>query len=99
LLNEKININLLGQQYTFLTEFSEAGEVADILTRKVAEIEKQLGVESKNLNPFVILALAALHISGDYVELKKKHNGLRQNVADWSSALLKNIDAALKNVG
>jgi cell division protein ZapA (FtsZ GTPase activity inhibitor) len=97
-LEEIITIKLFGQSYTFKAEqeVSNAGEVADLLVLEVDRIKKQLEGQPANMDKLTILALAALNITNGYLELKREHSDLLQEISRRSSSLVKSLEVAVK---
>lgn len=89
-----ITIELFGQQYTFKADadVANADEVAGVLKKEVAALETQLSGRTTVMGKTAIVALAALNITKDYVELQKKHAELLQYFAQKSASLITQIN-------
>ncbi len=97
-MKELITIELFGQKYTFQAEsgVSNARKVADLLASEVTTVENNIAKNGSGMNKITILTLAALNISSDYVELKRKYDELLQHIAARSASLVKMIDSNFK---
>jgi len=96
-LDKFITIELFGQQYTFKAEsgVSDANEVAELLIKEVANVEKQLSENNPKINKVTILTLAALNISSEFIDLKRNYSELMENISERSASLVNMIDVSL----
>ena len=92
-----ITIELFGQQYSFKAEegVPDANEVADLLMKEVANVEKQMSNNNPKVNKVTILTLAALNISSEFVDLKRNYAELTKKISERSASLVKMIDISL----
>ncbi|MFH2065231.1 MAG: cell division protein ZapA [Pseudomonadota bacterium] len=92
-----ITIELFGQQYSFKAESGvpDANEVADLLMKEVANVEKQMSKNTPEINEVTILTLAALNISSEFIDLKRNYSELTKNISERSASLVKMIDVNL----
>ncbi len=92
-----ITIELFGQQYSFKPEssVSNANEVADLLIKEVANVEKQLSKSNPEINKVTILTLAALNISSEFIDLKRNYSELKDKISERSASLANMIDVNL----
>jgi len=90
-LEQFITIELLGQKsiYAVDIEVSEAYKIADCLIKEVAKVERQVTKRHNNLS---ILTIAALNITEEYLNLKKRHNELFLKISESSAELLKKLN-------
>ena len=93
-----ITIELFGEKYSFKAEsgVSNAGEVADLLTKEVASIEEQISANAVNMNKISIVALAALNIISQYTEMKEAHADFVDKLKKRSALLTEKIDVTLQ---
>jgi len=96
-LDNIITIELFGQQYSFKAEegVPDANEVADLLMKEVANVEKQMSNNNPKVNKVTILTLAALNISSEFVDLKRNYAELTKKISERSASLVKMIDISL----
>jgi cell division protein ZapA (FtsZ GTPase activity inhibitor) len=96
-LENIITIELFGQQYSFKAEegVPDANEVADLLMKEVANVEKQMSGKNSKINEITILTLAALNISSEFIDLKRNLSKLKQEISERSASLVKMMDVSL----
>lgn len=90
-----ITIKLLGQPFTFKAEedTSRVEEIADILTKEVGRVEKQVNNNGElHMTKQAILALAALNIAGEYFKIKNNYSDLLMNVSKRNVDLIHQLD-------
>ncbi len=94
-MDQVINIEILGQLFTFKTDSdeSDAGEVAKYVVKSVDQAKKQCAQKAVATDKWAILVLAALNIANDYVELQKKHQSLLQVINQKSTQLLQTLES------
>ena len=97
-MEEIITIELFGQKYSFKADsgVESAGEIADLLTAEVEMVERQVSNQTFGMDKLTILALAALNISSEYVELKRKHAELIDRINERSNSIVHKINAEFK---
>ncbi len=71
---------------------TRAKEVADLLAKEVARVEKQQSNQSSNISELTILMLAALNIANEHMELKRNHSNLLSDVAERTANLIRTLD-------
>lgn len=94
-MEDIVTIQLFGQEYSFKAEsdISNARAVADYLENEVAAVEKQLKDSKARTNKIMVLALAALNISSDFMELRREQTELIQEISERSASLAKKIES------
>ena len=77
-MEKKIDINIFGNKYTFITETesARAKKIGELLEEEVARIESREVQASGTANQNVVLISAALNIINRYYELKDRHSEL-----------------------
>ncbi len=97
-LEQFVTVDVLGQQYTFKTEYDElkAEKVASILVDEVGKIERQVSASSSLKAKQTILILAALNIASKHCELKRKYSKLEKDIMKRSNNLIKSLDIFLR---
>lgn len=97
-MEELITIELFGQMYTFKAEsgVTNAKEVAGFLANEVTKVEQKVESHNKGMNKITILALAAMNISSEYIELKRKYIELLQNISTRSASVVRMVDSNLQ---
>ncbi len=93
-MEQTVTIELFGQPHTFRanSEVTRAKEVADLLAKEVARVEKQQSNQSSNISELTILMLAALNIANEHMELKRNHSNLLSDVAERTANLIRTLD-------
>ncbi len=93
-MEKLITIELLGQPFTFKAEeeASRAEEIADILEKEVARVEKQINNGELHVTKQAILALAALNIAGEYFKIKNNYSDLLMSVSKRTVNLIHQLD-------
>lgn len=92
-----MTIDVLGQPFSFKTDsdLSEARAIADYLTASVGQVKTQCGNQAPTPDKRAILLLAALNITSEYFELKKKHRELLDDLEQRSAHLIDALDTQL----
>ena len=92
-----MTIDVLGQPFSFKTDsdLSEARAIADYLTASVGQVKTQCGNQAPTPDKRAILLLAALNITSEYFELKKKHRELLDDLDQRSAHLIDALDTKL----
>ena len=90
-MEQFITIELFGQKnkYAVDIEVSEAYKIADCLIKEVAKAERQVAQRHNNL---AVLTIAALNITEEHLNLKKKYNELLSKVSERSAELLEKLN-------
>ncbi|MBW1649774.1 MAG: cell division protein ZapA [Deltaproteobacteria bacterium] len=90
-MEQFITIELLGQKsiYAVDIEVSEAYKIVDCLIKEVTKVERQVTKRHSSLS---ILTIAALNITEEYLNLKKRHNELFYQISESSAELLKKLN-------
>ncbi len=92
-----MTIDVLGQPFSFKTDsdLSEARAIADYLTASVGQVKTQCGNQAPTPDKRAILLLAALNITSEYFELKKKHRELLDDLDQRSAHLIDALETKL----
>lgn len=93
-MEQLVTIELFGKPYTFKakSEVKKAKEVADVLVKEVSRIESEQSGESSTTSDLTTLMLAALNIAHQNMELEHNYSKLRQDIAERSAKLIRQID-------
>ncbi len=96
-MEETITIELFGQSFSFKTQIDAetAKEIADLLVREVDSVTQEHTGKTSGMNKLAILTIAAMNIANEYIELKRNHMILLENISSKSASLLKTIDVSL----
>jgi len=97
-LDKIVTIELFGQNYSFKADDNvyDAGEIAELLSQEVANVNEQLTGNSKKMNNIAILTLAALNITSEYIKLRRHHADSVEKISDRSDSLVNMIDVYLQ---
>ncbi len=92
-----MTIDVLGQPFSFKTDsdLSEARAIADYLSASVGQVKTQCGNQAPTPDKRAILLLAALNITSEFFELKKKHRELLDDLDQRSAHLIDALDTKL----
>ncbi len=90
-MEQFITIELLGQKsiYAVDIEVSEAHKIADCLITEISKVKRQVTTRHNNLS---LLTIAALNITEEYLNLKKKYDELFCKISESSAELLKKLN-------
>jgi cell division protein ZapA (FtsZ GTPase activity inhibitor) len=93
-LEQLVTIELFGKPYTFKaeSEVKKAKEVADFLSKEVSRVESQQSGQSSTASDLTTLMLAALNIAHQNMELENNYSKFRQDIAERSAKLIREID-------
>ena len=93
-----MTFDVLGQPFTFKTDsdVSEARAVADFVVKSVDDVQTQCGGQVPTPDKRAILILAALNITSELFEMKKKHQGLLEDINQRSAQLLNTLEAQVQ---
>lgn len=96
-MDQVLTIEILGQPFTIKTDsdVSDAGAVANYVVESVDRARKQCAQKTLAPDKRAILILAALNITNDYFDLKKKHQRLLQDINQRSAHLLHLLESQL----
>ena len=96
-MDQLVTIDVLGQPFSFKTDsdLSEARAIADYLTESVGQVKTQCGNQAPTPDKRAILLLAALNITSEYFELKKKHRELLDDLDKRSAHLIDALETQL----
>ena len=96
-MDQLVTIDVLGQPFSFKTDsdLSEARAIADYLTASVGQVKTQCGNQAPTPDKRAILLLAALNITSEYFELKKKHRELLDDLDQRSAHLIDALETKL----
>jgi cell division protein ZapA (FtsZ GTPase activity inhibitor) len=89
-----VKINLFGRERIFAADTDEelqAQRVADCLSEEIVKVENRTTGFANN--DILILAMAALNIAANYIELKDKYDDLSKKISDKSVNVLKTLDS------
>jgi cell division protein ZapA len=97
-LDQTVTIDLLGQPFTFKTDssLSEAKAVADFFAKSVIDVQTQCGGQVPTPDKRAILILAALNITSELFDLKKKHQGLLEDINQRSAQLINTLETQVQ---
>jgi cell division protein ZapA (FtsZ GTPase activity inhibitor) len=75
LAEQLITIELFGEKFNFKADEGhlKAEEIAEYLKRELENVETQLPTHAAKSNKLAVMALVALNISKQYIELLHKH--------------------------
>jgi len=99
-LDQLITIDCFGKPYTFK---SEAGAVdprlvADCLTEEVQRIEAgHTGKPAEN-SAFIVLLQAALNITSEHVQLKRRFSDMTRQIETKTGKLLETIESGIRRI-
>jgi cell division protein ZapA (FtsZ GTPase activity inhibitor) len=96
-VDQLVTIDVLGQPFSFKTDsdLAEARAIADYLAASVGQVKTQCGNQAPTPDKRAILLLAALNITSEYFELKKKHRELLDDLDKRSAHLIDALDTKL----
>lgn len=96
-MEQTLTIEILGKQFSFSTDtdVAEAQEVAEYMAASVDQAQQQCAQKSSIPDKWAILILAALNITNDYFDLKKRHNQLLNDISQRSTNLLHALESKL----
>jgi cell division protein ZapA len=96
-VDQLVTIDVLGQPFSFKTDtnLAEARAIADYLAESVGQVKTQCGSKVPAPDKRAILLLAALNITSEYFELKKKHRELLDDLEQRSTYLIDALDTQL----
>jgi len=96
-VDQLVTIDVLGQPFSFKTDsdLSEARAIADYLSASVGQVKTQCGNQAPTPDKRAILLLAALNITSEFFELKKKHRELLDDLEHRSAHLIDALDTQL----
>ena len=96
-MEQLLTIDVLGQPFTFKTDSnsSDAEAVADYVAKTVDKVESHNKKGAPNLEKRAILILAALNITSEFFNYKKKHQELLQNINKRSAELIDAVESKL----
>ncbi len=94
-MNQTLTIDVLGKQFTFTTDsdVAEAQAIANYMVESVDKASQQCTQKTLTPDKWAILILAALNITNDYFELKKKHQQLLHDINQRSAHLLHTLES------
>ena len=93
-MDQTVTIDVLGQPFTFKTDsnVSEAKAVADFVVKSIDEVQTHCSGQMPTPDKRAILILAALNITSELFELKKRHQGLLEDINQRSAHLLNTLE-------
>ncbi len=93
-LDEIVTIELFGETFNFKPDekVENPEAVAEFLKKYVTAAEGQVEFKSSNKNKLAVLLVAAMNLTKDYHELKKKYSRLESDVAGRISSAIQKID-------
>ena len=97
-MDKIVTIELFGQNYSFKADDNvyDAGEIAELLSQEVANVNEQLSGNSKKMNNIAILTLAALNITSEFIKLRRHHADSVEKISERSDSLVNMIDVHLQ---
>ncbi len=89
-MDQLLTIDILGQPFTFKTDSDvlESRAVADYVSKTVGQVSSQCANDVPTSDKRAILILAALNITSEFFDLKKKHQELLHDINQRSAHLL-----------
>jgi cell division protein ZapA len=99
--DQTVTIDVLGQPFSFKTDssVSEARAVAEFVAGSVRAVQKQCSGQVPTPDKRAILILTALNIASELFDLKKKHQGLLEDINQRSEQLLNTLEAQMQISG
>lgn len=93
-MDQLLTIDVLGQPFSFKTDsdVSEARAIADYVAESVSQVRSQCGSQVPTPDKRAILILAALNITSEYFDLKKKHQELIDDINQRSEHLINTLE-------
>jgi len=93
-LDNTVTIDVLGQPFSFKTDsdVSEARAVAEYVSEQVSAVHDQCSGQVPTPDKRAILILAALNITSELFNMRKKHDGLMEDINQRSAQLLNTLD-------
>lgn len=93
-MDQLLTIDVLGQPFSFKTDsdISEARAIADYLAESVSQVRSQCGNQVPPPDKRALLILAALNITSEFFNLKKKHQELLQYINQRSEHLINTLE-------
>jgi len=93
-LDQLLTIEILGKPFTFKTDsdIAEAREMADFLVKSVQQATAECSTKTQLPDNRAILILAALNITNEYFEFKKKHQQLVSDLSQRSTKMLNTLN-------
>lgn len=94
-MDQLLTIDILGQPFTFKTDSDvmESRAVADFVAKTVRKIHSQCAQDVPTTDKRAVLILAALNITSEYFDLKKRHKELLQVINQRSVHLLNALES------
>lgn len=96
-MEQLLTIDVLGQPFTFKADSNttDAKAVADYVVKTVDMVESHNKQGALTLDKRAILILTALNITGEYFNLKKKHQDLLNSINKRSAELIAALESKL----
>lgn len=96
-MDQLLTIDVLGQPFSFKTDsdVSEAKAIAEYVATSVDQVKSQCGNQAPAPDKRAILILAALNITSEYFDLKKKHQELLNEIDQRSEQLINTLETQL----
>lgn len=81
-MNDIINIDVLGEKFSFQIEKddNDAREAAEFFLNELEEIQSKLSEESCNVSKLVKLLLATMNIADKYLEVKSEYERIKKDL-------------------
>ena len=95
-LDQLITIEILGHPFTFKADsnVSEAKEVAEYFVKEVDRMSEHFNNKNVMFDKRAITILAALNITNQYFEYKRKYSALLSNLNEKSTQLLNRLNSS-----
>lgn len=93
-LDKLLTIDIWGQTFNFKTEqeHAEAQAVADFFSDQITRVEDQITGKSSGNSKKGILLMAALNITNEYLELKRRYAELLEEISNRSTSLISTME-------
>ena len=93
-MDQLLTIEILGQPFTFKTDsdIAEARQMADFMVKSVEKAKAEFIKNNQPSDNRAILILAALNITNEYFDLKKKHQQLVSDLSQRSEKMINTLN-------
>ena len=93
-MDQLLTIEILGQPFTFKTDsdIAEARQMADFMVKSVEKAKAEFIKNNQPSDNRAILILAALNITDEYFDLRKKHQQLVSDLSQRSEKMIETLN-------
>lgn len=93
-MDQLLTIEILGQPFTFKTDsdIAEARQMADFMVKSVETAKAEFIKNNQPSDNRAILILAALNITNEYFDLRKKHQQLVSDLSQRSEKMIETLN-------